>query len=218
MSFKVSTVARGTGFVGALETHKGTAKDAKSFKTIIFKVVSNQRFKSHFEVGGKVVFDYKPDFVLCKATEGTAQYINDFAKEPKIGADKKPVINKAGLPVYVSRLMELDGHLETYEKERVVKTDKNITINEESANVKFQTSVMVMETIFVVENVQFLDKGVAKATTTKPSKASDDVIITPISNTVASNSSEAEINDETISALSENSDVLDENGELPVPF
>lgn len=198
MSFKITTMCRTTGRVSDLVT-KVDEKTNVERKSIFFTVVSDRPYKVTKTVGGKETSESISDYVFCRATGNIAELIDKSCKYPSGKKDKK------GKDIYVSRLLELTGHLETFESKIPVEVknsiylsvlDKNvqsiqlgirgegckspasceITTAEKKAEMKFaKTDVKFKDFVFVVKEVEFGDASPKGTPTTSLLNATDNI-------------------------------------------
>lgn len=167
--FRITTNAR-TSWVGELlvENKAGSDKVPFESKTILFKVASNRDYTVNKVTNGVTTREKPSDFVFCRAHGSIAQAINDYCKEKKVGEEGK----------FVSRHLELAGHLETYIAKKTVPFEQIVALSGANYNLKLDHVVDVEQTVFVVKELNFLDAS-AKAKAPEV-KTVDGVTLTPI--------------------------------------
>lgn len=150
----INTVGR-TVRVSELQKATGTRTDGSTYenKSIYFTVASDRSYKA--KDGSR-----KSDFIACRANGELAQTIADYASEKK--EDNS----------IVSRLVYLQGSLETYQSKREVDATLNANIGGTNYKITGKVPVTQDQTIFVVTHLQFLDyKESTKTTTTATATA-----------------------------------------------
>lgn len=126
-------------------------------KTALVLVATNRPYMSTVVANGQAVTEpdgkggvrvkkeYASDFFLAKFTGHDAQTANTYLSQKN--GDK-----------IVSRQLYINGHMETYDKKRVVPIEKQVNIGGQVYNVKFDQEITTSNTIIVVSHFEFLDK------------------------------------------------------------
>lgn len=150
----INTVGR-TVRVSELQKATGTRTDGTTYenKSIYFTIASDRSYKAKDGT-------HKSDFIACRANGELAQTIANYASEKK--EDNS----------IVSRLVYLQGSLETYQSKREVDATLKANIGGTNYNVSGKVPVTQDNVIFVVTHLQFLDyKESTKVTTTATATA-----------------------------------------------
>lgn len=133
-------------------------------KSILVRIAVDRDYKVRRTENGKTIEEYPTDFWLAKFTGSSAQTFADYCTAVK--EDGK----------LHSRRLLLSGNFENYDKPR--KVSKQINVNGALYDIEFE--VADNNTIFVVDNMKFLDKNPnANAT------ANGAVVVTPVAQAVA---------------------------------
>jgi len=150
----INTVGR-TVRVSELQKATGTRTDGTTYenKSIYFTIASDRNYKQKDGT-------HKSDFIACRANGELAQTIANYASEKK--EDN----------TIVSRLVYLQGSLETYQSKREVDATLKANIGGTNYNVSGKVPVTQDNVIFVVTHLQFLDyKESTKVTPTATATA-----------------------------------------------
>ena len=156
----INTVGR-TVRVSELQKATGTRTDGTTYenKSIYFTIASDRSYKQKDGT-------HKSDFIACRANGELAQTIANYASEKK--EDN----------TIVSRLVYLQGSLETYQSKREVDATLKANIGGTNYNVSGKVPVTQDNVIFVVTHLQFLDyKESTKVTTTTTATATATVAV-----------------------------------------
>lgn len=144
--FRTNAIAR-TVWVKDLQVEKRQGPNGEyESKTILFRVASDRNYKRTVIKDGKQVEERPTDFLLCRANGALAQIIADNCSAKD--GDK-----------IISRHLYLDGHIEMYQSERSFKFENlPVAINGATYNLNVDTKQKVNDSIFVVDEMEFLDK------------------------------------------------------------
>lgn len=150
-----------TAWVGELQTKEITGTDGKPFtsQSIMFRIATKRDYYVSRTVNGEVVRERPTDFFSCKATGALAKLIADYASDKR--EDGK----------LVSRLVELSGHMETYKAKRTENKTHQFQIGDSLCEAEIAHEYEVVEHIFMVDSLNFLDSNKsesAKPSTSKP--------------------------------------------------
>jgi len=172
-------------------------------KSILFRVATRRDYLvNKKDAAGNVIMkdgkperEYPSDFILCKATGDLADVIANNCK----------FVDTSGKDI--SRHLALEGHIETFTKNRDLEYEKEVQIEGKDYTITFTKSITEDAMIFVVTNVNFLDP---KPTTASPTKVTgtEQVKITPVASSVGTVASVAVANVQT---------AFDDNGYMAEP-
>lgn len=117
-------------------------------KSILFRIATDRNYTRTVMKDGKQVEERPTDFALCRANGALAEIIANHCK----------AVDAAGK--LISRHLALWGHFEMYQSKRTFKVE-NLPVsipNVGTFNLNFDTEQNVDGLIFVVDEMEFLDK------------------------------------------------------------
>lgn len=126
-----------------------TAKNGNEYSYIMYSFAVNRGYRDS---------DNKPitDFWLVKATGKTAELLNEHCNGIKENGKHE------------SRHLALTGSFETYKKKITENRDLILEVDGESIDANCDFEYETVQTVFVVQNVDFLDSKSTTSTTTQP--------------------------------------------------
>lgn len=166
---RVNAIAR-TVWVKDLLTEKrqGNNGDYDS-KSILFRVATDRNYKRTVVKDGVQTEERPTDFILCRANGATAQVIADNCSA------------KDSEGKLISRHLGLIGHIETYETNRTFKVENlAVSISGANYNLNFDTIQKVDGNIFIVDEIEFLDKKPTQTVQVQGATVSNVTISAPV--------------------------------------
>lgn len=160
-----------TAWVGELQTKEITGTDGKPFtsQSIMFRVATKRDYYVSRTVNGEVIRERPTDFFSCKATGALAKLIADYASDKR--EDGK----------LVSRLVELSGHMETYKAKRVENKTHQFQIGDSLCEAEIAHEYEVVEHIFMVDSLNFLDSNKSESSKPATTKTSGPISVRVVS-------------------------------------
>ena len=127
-----------------VEKRQGANGEFES-KSILFRIAVDRDYQVSVTENGITGKKRPTDFWLAKCTGEIAERFNKYCTEKDANGK------------LVSRHLLLGGNFEQYEKQRVVKAELQTEINGQLYNVAGDVNVTETRTIFVVNDIEFLD-------------------------------------------------------------
>ena len=158
-----------------VEKRQGANGEFES-KSILFRIAVDRDYQVSVTENGITGKKRPTDFWLAKCTGEIAERFNKFCTEKDANGK------------LVSRHLLLGGNFEQYEKQRVVKAELQTEINGQLYNVAGDVNVTETSTIFVVNDIEFLDGRKSTSSTNTGSSVSI-ASATPVAAGTTSNSS-----------------------------
>lgn len=172
--FRTNAVVR-TVWVKELTSEKRQGNNGEyDAKSILFRVASDRNYTRTVMKDGKQVQERPTDFALCRANGALAEVIANHCTA------------KNGEGKLISRHLYLDGHFEMYQSKRNFKIENSpVNIDGVTYNLNFDTKQNVDGLIFVVDEMEFLDKKPTPTTQAQGVTVSNVSVVAPAQNAVA---------------------------------